>query len=406
MKTRTAPSKQPNKTEAPIAQGSVTIPDKQWEPSRILSVDDLELPPELEVYRQSIKDLESTATHADHTISRYLSTWAQFVAWAEERGQASLPASPNTVIAFMASMKDRPPSDGGKIHLAAIAWKHHSEGWETPINTRCRNMVKALKRLRGETSPVIKAHPLTTDELKSMGACLERVPFRSTKVLELERLRLKAMVWTSWFLGRRLDEIVRSDESWLQTVDNGVVFACPSQKGQPEGHSNVLRPTSDPDLCPITALQGWIKASEPFRGTDTSRVTRLFARPKVRGGKTVLVDEITEAYEKKAAGERPTLHATDTDEEWDAVCRSSAVNGAGLRTSRALTKWCEVAGISPDRADRRISGHSTRRGLTTALEAAGVALRDIADHIGWASLDQTAAYSDHIGENPLEMLNL
>ena len=73
----------------------------------------------------------TTELDGKRTGASYASQWNRFVAWCEESGRSSLPASPNDVAAYL---KDRRESEAKpstlKVVAAAIARSHRESGFD------------------------------------------------------------------------------------------------------------------------------------------------------------------------------------------------------------------------------------------------------------------------------------
>ena len=80
------------------------------------------------------------ASRSDNTLRCYDSAWRGFLTWCEIRGRDPLPATPETVAAYLA---DRATGNGlvelsaGSLglHLSAIAAAHRLEHHESPTET-------------------------------------------------------------------------------------------------------------------------------------------------------------------------------------------------------------------------------------------------------------------------------
>ena len=393
----------PGYVSGPAAGGPSRI-DDVWEQMLELCEGDDEL---LALLDQA-QGLASTRTLSDNTVTLYTRRWNDFFNFTSRYGLEALPADPATVLLYLATFHSNPPSDSliSQV-ISAINHHHVGAGWNSPTeNGLVRNAALGLRRMRASRGrPTRQAHPISAGDLLVMVEALDDLSFRRIEYAELGRLRIKAVVLMAWHLGRRLDEIARADLSWIMSTSSGVTFSSSSQKCRPNGFENHMWPTSDPRICPVTALDEWLVASEPYR----NGVTRLFPGLSLdENRQLVLVDLIEKGYERSKARGRDDFGARfETDAEFEAFNRNAGVQTAITELRYRMKLWMAHAGLEPDRADRVLSGHSTRRGLVTELNKAGVSFTAIADHVGFHGLDLIARYSDHTpDEHPLTALRL
>ena len=115
-------------------------------------------------------DLEAVRGYVAESLSEntrraYRSALTAFRAWCEAQGVEALPASPETVAAFVAAEADA----GRKVatleqRVAAIRWAHEATGCESPTASKLvRSTMQGIRREQG-TAPKRKA-PATVDRL-------------------------------------------------------------------------------------------------------------------------------------------------------------------------------------------------------------------------------------------------
>ena len=89
---------------------------------------------------------EVRESHAKSTRRHYESAWRAFVAWCDEEGHEPLPATPETVAAYLTHRAD---GDGSvstlKLARAAIRCQHESTGLDSP--THAAGMARVLRGL-------------------------------------------------------------------------------------------------------------------------------------------------------------------------------------------------------------------------------------------------------------------
>lgn len=357
------------------------------------------------------RSLVTVNTYSDNTINAYSGAWRRFETWCHEHELQALPASPMAVVLYIAHLDTRGKGKEALITArAAIAWRHAQHGFESPAAHHLVAEVSAGATRRrasaGEAKPVVRAHPLSVEELRTMMPVLPQVRLKARpREADLIRLCLRSQLLAGWHLGRRGDELVRAEISWVHAEGDGVRFTTTSEKRKPRGFSNVMMPTADETICPVRALQEWLEASAPYR----NGVTRLWCDVKVgEDGEPMLVDVLGELIaERDPDGELPPSLQGESRAEVEAKIRSNALTRVAAIFRARLQQWMTLAGIEPLSDDRRLSTHSARRGLTTSAREAGIDLEAIAGHVGWGSLEMAKLYSDHRPDgHPLDALCL
>jgi integrase len=380
------------------------LPSPIWEELATMATENTSL---LELVDRA-KELATSGQLMDNSIKSYAGLWRPFTRWCDGMGLASLPACSATVLLYVAYRSGQHLSpDTISGDLSAIRSYHLRAGFTNPADHAAVSMARqsVARHHAAHGASKKKAHPLTLEEVRSMVECLDQLPFQSPKVVELLRIRIKAVLLIAWFAGRRLDEIARADLGWLKERDGVLFLESNYQKMKRNGFSTPIEKIADRSLCPWTALQAWLDASAPFRGD----VQRIFALPKVEAsGEIMLKDTLYDAGQvKMAKGWRVGDPRYPTKADFEAKCRAEGLGVATRALRLKLIQWMKLAGIEPDSGDRGLSGHSMRRGLVTQLRSAGVDSRVIADHVGLATIDLVEAYSDAVSKvRVLDVLDL
>src|SRR5262249_36572452 len=90
---------------------------------------------------------------ADNTLRGYRSDWRDFCAWCESHSLCALPASPETVAAYIAECTAKLKVGSIQRRLNAIAEAHKAVGLESPTSSGIvRNTFKGIRRTLG-TAP-------------------------------------------------------------------------------------------------------------------------------------------------------------------------------------------------------------------------------------------------------------
>jgi len=86
------------------------------------------------------------AEKSDATRRAYRSDFDHFAAWCNGAGREPLPATAETVAAYLASLADGLKSSTINRRCAAIAYAHRLEGFESP--TTAAPVKAAMRRIR------------------------------------------------------------------------------------------------------------------------------------------------------------------------------------------------------------------------------------------------------------------
>ena len=105
----------------------------------------------------------TTGLGSKRTGASYASQWNRFVAWCEESGRSSLPASPDDVAAYLKDRRETGAKPSTlKVVAAAIARSHREAGFDVAAQQGVARTV--LDELTQDDSPVAtRALPLDLD---------------------------------------------------------------------------------------------------------------------------------------------------------------------------------------------------------------------------------------------------
>ena len=105
----------------------------------------------------------TTGLDRKRTWASYASQWNRFVAWCEESGSSSLPASPDDVAAYLKDRRDSGAKPSTlKVVAAAIARSHREAGFDVAGQQGVARAI--LDELKQDDSPgPIRALPLYLD---------------------------------------------------------------------------------------------------------------------------------------------------------------------------------------------------------------------------------------------------
>lgn len=310
------------------------------------------LPPGLEILAERLEDYARAAkgAFADNTLRALAADSRIFGAWCASAGRSMLPATPETLVAFIdaqAEMKSRATVERYRSSIAAL---HRAAGLPNPCADEIvRLAVKRMSRTKGRRQK--QAEPLNRTSIERMLAV--KTPGRlHRRVLEGERempliaLRNAALVAVAYdTLLRRSELVSLYIEDLERGADgSGTVLVRRSKADQEgEGAIKYLAPDS------MQHIKAWLAAA----GLDSGP---LF-RPLTKGG-------------------RPGRTALG-DAEVYRVFREVAV-AAGLKLPRLP------------------SGHSTRVGATQDMFAAGFELLEVMQAGSWKTPAMPARYGERL----------
>lgn len=267
---------------------------------------------------------------AANTIKAYRSDWNHFVAWCQDQGLDSLPATPQTVALYLTALAEA----GRKAstlqrRLSSISQAHQAAGYPSPTHDiQVRTVWAGIRRVRGTKQEQVA--PIVTEDLRAM---IDALPDN------LSGLRDRALLLVGFICALRRSELVSLDVEDLRPTPEGLVATLRRSKTDQEGQGEekALPYGSSPATCPVRAVQAWLKASGITAGPLFRSVNR-----HGQVGSSRLSDRAVANIIKRAA---------------------------------------EGAGLDP----ALYSGHSLRAGFATSAARAGAEERDIASVTGHKS---------------------
>jgi site-specific recombinase XerD len=272
----------------------------------------------------------SRQAKASNTIRAYRADWSHFDFWCKGHGQASLPASQDCVALYVADLATTHKAASITRRLSAISQAHQLGGFDSPTKSaKVRLVMAGIRRTMGTAADA--KTPVLVEDLKRMVARLPE---------NLLGIRDRALLLVGFCGAFRRSELVALDVADASFTREGLVLTIRRSKTdqEAEGRKIGVPYGSNPDTCPIRALQGWLETSGITEGP-------IF-RPVDRHGKM-------------------------------ASARLSARSVAGVVKRR-------VAAVGLDATE--FAGHSLRSGLCTSAAMAGASERAIMNQSGHHSL--------------------
>jgi len=281
------------------------------------------------------------------TRKAYATDYRLFCQWCEARALAPMPASVETVAAYLAHEADngcRPSTIGRRC--AAIGYAHKLAGNESPTAAESvKATLRGIRRSLG-TAPARKA-PATADLILAMVSGAGTGP---------KGLRDRALALLGFAGAFRRSELVALDVSDLQETEAGLIVTVRRSKTDQEGRGRTVAIVRGSIACPVQAVRNWLDAARIDSGP-------LF-RPVAKGGKVV-----------------------------DGRLSDKQV----ARTIKAFAMRLGLDGAV-------FGGHSLRSGFLTSAAARGASIFKMADQSGHKSMDTLRGYvrsaeifQDHAG---------
>lgn len=272
------------------------------------------------------------------TQDAYRSDWADFVGWCRSRGYAELPASPQTVAAYLAALADLAKATTVQRRLSAIRYAHLISGNPTPTtDPYVREVMDGIRRAKG-TRPR-QAQAATLDPLRAMLATLPD---------DLSGQRDRALLLVGFAGGFRRAALCALDRADITFVPEGMDLVIRRDKTDQAGQGRELSISygKHRDTCPVRALRAWLDAAAISAGP-------IF-RGVAKGGKTV---------------------------------RPGRLDPGSV--ARIIKRAATRAGL-PDADD--FSGHSLRSGLATEAARSGATDNAIMDQTGHTDVRSVKRY--------------
>jgi site-specific recombinase XerD len=293
------------------------------------------------------------AARADNTRRAYRAAVARFTDWCAAHRQTALPATPETVAAFLAAEAGRGLAVNTlRLRHAALRYLHLLAGYPPPTASPLVSATFAGIR-RAHRRPLRKKTALVLEPLR---ATLSAIPD------SLPGHRDRALILVGFAAALRPSELARLDIASLTRHKDGIALFLPWRKNDQEAHGTTLwLPVGQTDLCPVTALEAWLAAAGITEGPLFRRLWRL-PPPRVRKG--IKRKPIADHY-------RIGTNPIDTDS-----------------IALVVKKWTGLAGLD----GAAFAGHSLRRGAISSGVAQGVHIARLKQFSGHASLKSLEEY--------------
>ena len=346
----------------------------------------------------------------ENTALAYRSRWRSFEGWCTRAGRVALPATAQTVAAYLTHLATERGLKATSVdaHLIAIRAVHRGAGATAPDTLTARKVVVAAQRREaarvGRYGPR-KAVPLMAADLSAIAAACDETA---------AGLRDRAIVLLGFALLARRSELAALNLSDVELVPGeGIAVTIRSSKTDPSARGVIRRIhyAANERVCPVRAVLTWTSFLAG-RGITTgplfTRIDRWGNVGPAAGGR------YADPPESDGAVGPPVSTGTTRDGRLrpqavgaivTALCESAGLAGRPAATS-PLTHTADAADANevnsatnearPAAETRRYSGHSLRRGGATSMLAAGAQPLHVSRHGRWS--DGSRSFAGYVEE--------
>ena len=214
--------------------------------------------PSSEVSETIREDLDRAADYAraeksPATRKAYMSDFQIFGLWCKDRGVMALPASPESVAAYLAfeAVRGAKPSTIGR-RCAAIRYIHSIKPYPTPTDDeRVKAVVRGIRRTVGVAPR--RMIPATSQHIIAMAPRLDG---------SLTAFRDRALLLLGFAGAFRRSELVALDVADIEQVQEGLRVTIRHGKTDQERAGAIIAIVRGELACPVAALHAWLKAAE------------------------------------------------------------------------------------------------------------------------------------------------
>jgi site-specific recombinase XerD len=287
--------------------------------------------PSLDQVREYIR-----ASKSENTLRGYQSDWRAFCAWCEVQQVCPMPATAETVAAFVAECAGRLKVGTVQRRLNAIAEAHKAVGLDSPSNNAMvTNTMKGIRRTKG-TAPAQKAATLI-DDIRAMVDATDS---------GLIAVRDCALIFPGFAGAFRRSELVGLSVDDCAFGKDGLTVTLRRSKTDQAGAGRKIGIPygSNPETCPVRNLQSWVERA----GISSGQLFRSINRHgQVQPGGL-----------------------------------------SGIDVARVVKKLADRAGLDA----AKYAGHSLRAGHATSAAIAGASERSIMNQTGHRSVQMVRRY--------------
>src|SRR5215831_18669833 len=194
--------------------------------------------------------------------SKAKATQKAYGIWCQARGLNALPASAESLCAFLAdeaTLGKRASTLGRR--LAAVRYSHRAAGYETPTSDeKVKTVLSGIRRTIG-AAPVRK-RAATADIVIAM----------SPTATSLRALRNRAIILLGFAGAFRRSELVALNVEDLEETPEGMLVTLRRSKTDQEGLGRRVAIPRGEIACPVAALRAWLDAAGITEGAIFRRI--------------------------------------------------------------------------------------------------------------------------------------
>jgi site-specific recombinase XerD len=202
-----------------------------------------------------------------NTIKAYQKSWAQFESWCAEYNVCSLPATSETVAAYITWLAE----NGYKAstiqqHISAISQAHQMKEYESPTHSSLfRTTWAGIRRTIGTAQKSKKAAVI--NDIRLM---VDALPSNTLGI------RDRALLLIGFAGAFRRSELVSLNVDDIEVKSDGLVITLKHSKTDQEGAGRKVGIPygSNPHTCPVRAYMAWIEASGITEGAVFRSIDR------------------------------------------------------------------------------------------------------------------------------------
>lgn len=215
-------------------------------------------------YLSDFADLAEKAQHymqcckSERTREIYKVGWDCFVIWCVDRNLSFLPANLETVIAYLVEKATVLKMSTLDLRILSIRDAHRVIG--KPLFDPHDIIARTMRGIRNTHGvPEIRKCPIMLEDLKGMVNSL------GSSMLDL---RNKAILLLTFAGAFRSCETVAMKVEDLNFTRNGIELMLPRSKTDQEGKGQIVAIPygSNPNTCPVRAIQDWLNVSKIYSG--------------------------------------------------------------------------------------------------------------------------------------------
>jgi len=316
----------------------------------------------------------------ENTALAYRSRWRSFEAWCAAAGRVALPATAQTVAAYLTHLATERGLRATSVdaHLTAIRAVHRGSGVVPPDGLAARKIVVAAQRREaardGRYGPR-KAVPVMASDLPAIVAACDAESAAG--------LRDRAVVLLGFALLARRSELSAlnlSDVEFVPGAGLAVTIRASKTDQSARGMIRRIHDASNEKICPVRAVLAWTS----FLAARGIRTGPLFTRVDRWGN---VGPAVGGRYAAGPAGDGR-----------DGRLRPQAIGAivAALCQSAGLGARSAVDSAAQTGEQRRYSGHSLRRGGATSMLKAGAQPLNVSRHGRWS--DGSRSFAGYVEE--------